>query len=80
MLHVIPGIYSATYCVVVSILCSATEMCRTDTGDSQLAYFMEGCERKCSIVPQFTSLIHSLITARKVELLTKINFLLLPML
>lgn len=80
MLHV-PEMYSAIYCVVVSVLCSVTQMCGTDTEDFQQAYCMEDCAVKCSAVPWFTSLINSLITAHKAELLkTKVSFPLLPML
>jgi hypothetical protein len=67
MLHV-PEMYSAIYCVVVSVLCSVTRMYVADTGDFQQAYCMEECAMKCSVVPWFTSLIHSVIAAHKAEL------------
>jgi len=56
MLHV-PEMYSANYCVVVSVLCSVTQMCGTETGDFQQPYCMEECAVKYIKVPWFMSLI-----------------------
>jgi len=67
-------------CSCVCFMFSNTDVWN-DTGDFQQAYCMEDCAVKCSAVPWFTSLINSLITAHKAELLkTKISSPLLSML